>query len=72
MNQSTVILGYLAAGFLVFITVRGELPTYMGFLLGAGTGAAAGSASSTAQASPSSGDVSSLVSSIAPIALAAL
>jgi hypothetical protein len=34
MNQSNVIFGFLLAAFIVFITMRGELPVYMGFLLG--------------------------------------
>lgn len=33
MNQSTVIFGFLAAAFFVFITQRGELPIYWGFLV---------------------------------------
>lgn len=33
MNQSTVIFGFLFAAFLVFITQRGELPIYLGFIL---------------------------------------
>ena len=33
-NQSNVIFGYLLAAFIVFITLRGELPLYMGFILG--------------------------------------
>lgn len=33
MNQSSVIFGFLALAFLVFITQRGELPTYWGFLV---------------------------------------
>lgn len=41
MNQSTVITGCLALAFLIFITIKGELPIYMGFLLGSGTGASA-------------------------------
>ncbi|MDE2019999.1 MAG: hypothetical protein KGJ13_06675 [Patescibacteria group bacterium] len=31
--QSNVIFFYLFAAFFVFITMRGELPKYMGFLL---------------------------------------
>jgi hypothetical protein len=31
--QSNVIFFYLFAAFLVFITMRGELPKYLGFLL---------------------------------------
>jgi hypothetical protein len=33
MPQSNVIFFYLFAAFFVFITMRGELPKYMGFLL---------------------------------------
>lgn len=34
MPQSSVIFGYLFVAFLIFITMRGELRRYMGFLLG--------------------------------------
>lgn len=33
MNQSSWIAGYIFLAFLVFITMRGELPKYLGFLL---------------------------------------
>jgi hypothetical protein len=33
-DQSSVIFGFLFFAFLVFVTMRGELRTYMGFLLG--------------------------------------
>lgn len=33
MQQSNVIAGYIFAAFLIYITLKGELPTYMGFLL---------------------------------------
>jgi hypothetical protein len=33
VNQSTIIFGYLAAAFLIFIIQRGELPVYWGFLV---------------------------------------
>lgn len=33
MSQSDVIFFYVFAAFFVFITMRGELPKYMGFLL---------------------------------------
>lgn len=33
MNQSTIIFGYLFVAFLIFITQRGELPIYWGFLV---------------------------------------
>lgn len=34
MSQSASIFAFLAVAFIVFITQRGELPVYMGFLLG--------------------------------------
>jgi len=34
MPQSSVIFFYLAAGFLIFITARGELPSYLSVFLG--------------------------------------
>lgn len=34
MDQSTYIAGTIIAGFVIFVTVRGELPRYMGFLFG--------------------------------------
>lgn len=33
MSQSNVIAGFLALAFIVFITMRGELPIYLGLLL---------------------------------------
>lgn len=34
MSQSTAILAFLGLAFLVFVTQRGELRLYMGFLIG--------------------------------------
>jgi hypothetical protein len=34
VSQSNVIFAFLAVAFLMLITLRGKLPTYMGFLLG--------------------------------------
>lgn len=34
MAQSNAIFAFMFAAFVVFVTMRGELPTYMGFLLG--------------------------------------
>jgi hypothetical protein len=34
MNQSNTIVGFTIAAFILFITVRGELPIYMGLLFG--------------------------------------
>lgn len=41
MDQSTYIVGSIIAGFVIFVTVRGELPRYMGFLIGSPNQAAA-------------------------------
>jgi hypothetical protein len=38
MNQTSIIAGALVIGFIVFITVRGELPQYLG-VFGIGSGA---------------------------------
>jgi hypothetical protein len=44
VSQSNVIFAYLLIAYLIFITMRGELPIYMGFLLGGPqTGAMRGS-----------------------------
>lgn len=40
MPQSNVIFFYVFAAFFVFITLRGELPKYMGFLLASPQGPA--------------------------------
>lgn len=37
MNQSNVIFFFVFAAFFVFITLRGELPKYLGFLLASPT-----------------------------------
>jgi len=41
MSQSNVIFAFVGLAFLVFITMKGELPIYMGFLLSDPKGAAA-------------------------------
>lgn len=33
LSQSNVVFGFLLVAFLIFITARGELPIYLGFLL---------------------------------------
>lgn len=45
MSQSTVIVAFLAAAFLIFITQRGSLRTYLGFLFGNVSAASNASAS---------------------------
>jgi len=47
LSQSSVIVGFTIAAFIVFITVRGKLPVYMGFLTG-GTAEPPKTASNTA------------------------
>lgn len=46
MNQSNAIFFFMSAAFFMFVTMRGELPKYMGFLLASpktmGDGAGAG------------------------------
>ncbi len=41
MSQSNIIAAYLFIAFVIFITMRGELRTYLGFFVGGGTPAAA-------------------------------
>lgn len=41
VNQSTIVAFFLLAGFVIFVTQRGELPAYIGLLVGAGTPAMA-------------------------------
>lgn len=53
MSQSGVIFFALLLAFIVFITQKGELPTYLGLLLlspqgGAGAGGSSGGTASTA------------------------
>ena len=62
MNQSTIIFGYLFAAFVIFITMRGELPVYMGFLLSTPKQPASGppaSGSGATGSASSNGDVAS-------------
>lgn len=62
MQQSNVIFGFIAVAFVVFITMRGELPTYIQLLRGGGqtvTGAGGSSGSG--------GDIGSYITSIGGI-----
>lgn len=54
MNQSTTIFGFLAIAFLIFITQRGELPTYWGLLVKSPQGSSAGPTASGSGAISSS------------------
>lgn len=71
MNQSTIIFGYLAAAFLIFITQRGELSIYMGFLLSTPTQPAAGP-TATGSGALTSGQAASAASAVADAAFEAL
>ncbi len=42
MPQSSIILFYLIAGFIVYVVSKGELPTYLGFLTGTPSGGSSG------------------------------
>ncbi len=42
LSQSSVLAFYLFAAFIVFITVRGELGTYVGFFVGGNNAAPSG------------------------------
>lgn len=70
MNQSTIIFGYLAVAFLIFITQRGELPTYWGFLVSSpatpsnGPGAAGSGALTTGSVATSAATISDLALSL--------
>jgi hypothetical protein len=52
MPQSNVIFFYIFAAFVVFITLRGELPKYMGFLLASPVGPSSLGGSSFATGEP--------------------
>lgn len=70
MNQSTIIFGYLAVAFLIFITQRGELLTYWGFLVSSpatpssGPGAVGSGALTTGSVATSAATISDLASSL--------
>lgn len=70
MNQSTVIFGFLAAAFLVFITQRGELPVYWGLLVKSPSTPASGPGT-TANGSISASDIAHAASTIADLAAVA-
>jgi hypothetical protein len=61
MQQSNVIFGALLLGFIVFITTKGELPSYLNLLRGVGAPAA------SASATPASSGASSLLTNSDPV-----
>lgn len=44
MRQSTVIFGTLLLGFVIYVTIRGQLPAYMSIFTGAQVGAGSAAA----------------------------
>lgn len=72
MNQSNIIAAYLLIAFVIFITMRGELRTYLGFFFGGGTAPVApGSPQSTPQQS-SGNDTGNALATAGEIAMLAL
>lgn len=55
--QSNFIVGALTIAFIVYITARGELPTYLGFFGLGGSTAIPATVSSSAAGAPSSGSI---------------
>jgi hypothetical protein len=76
VNQSNRIFAFLAAAFVIFITMRGELRTYYGFIIGCGTPApdqpptqTGGAPTPTQTGSNSSGISPSEIGQVADLAL---
>ena len=67
MNQSTIIFGYLAVAFLIFITQRGELPAYWGFLVSSPIQPASGP-TATGSGTVSNGNMAANVSDLTTLA----
>lgn len=60
MPQSNVIFGFLFIGFMVWVTVRGELATYIGYLIRPKvTGTNTASAATNTQSGPNSSQLAS-------------
>lgn len=68
MNQSSAIFAFLAIAFIVFVTQRGELRTYMGFLFG-NVAATPSNAKVDTKGEWSVGDVAGVATTLAPLVL---
>ncbi len=66
MRQSTAVVLTMMAAFLVFVTVRGELPAYLNVLFGP-VPAAGASSSTTATATSAASSASGLLSGVSSI-----
>jgi len=68
MAQTNIIAGCAIVAFIIFVTVKGELPTYLGFLVGAqGAQADAGAgipANTTQTGSNTTGSTSQVASAV--------
>jgi hypothetical protein len=64
-QQSNAIFFFLIAAFIIFITMRGELPTYLGFLVG-------GSSSAPAATSDAGSDAANTALAVGKTALQVL
>lgn len=63
-NQSAVIFGALFVAYIVFITVRGELPIYAGFLLSTPTPAGGATTPANTQTGSNTSAANSAVASV--------
>ena len=61
MRQSTIIFGSLLLAFVIYITLRGQLPAYLGLFTGKGTTATTDSSTKT---SPDKSSSSNFMNSI--------
>lgn len=69
MSRGSVIALYVFAAFVIFITQRGELPQYLGYLFGASSGSPGpGGASSVTSGTTTTGDASMNLSDYAKYA----
>ena len=64
MRQSTVIFGTLLAAFVIYITIRGQLPSYLSLFTGGTTGPVAPKNSTTNDSKGSSGNSGSVVDTV--------
>jgi len=71
MNQSNIIAAYLFIAFVVFITMRGSLRTYLGFFIGGGAAPVAPGNADGKTAASTTGDNTALASGITNAGFAA-
>lgn len=59
MSQSSTIIGAILFGFFVFMTVKGQLPTFLGIITGTAAGSSATATAATTQPATTSGTTTS-------------